>query len=107
MLLTAWRPWNRARKGKETPVGKIKLEPIVLLLAGMVVFNEILLVGSAHFFPTDGQTFQVIGNAVSAFIGALLMRVKPQSKSDETVMPPPGGKIESSTVTSASVESDK
>lgn len=56
----------------------LKLEPVLVLLAALVVFFAVLLISCAHFFPTDGQTFQVISGLVTGFSGALLMRVKPR-----------------------------
>lgn len=54
-----------------------RLEPILYLLAGMVIFFTVLLFVSAKFLTNDGQTFQVISGLLTGFAGALLARVKP------------------------------
>jgi cytochrome c biogenesis protein CcdA len=62
-----------------------RIEPVLLLLATMIVFFTVLLLGSAHYFPNDGQTFQVISGLLTGFSGAFLMRVKPTSKKDDDI----------------------
>lgn len=65
-----------------------KLDPVLLLLTGLIVFFAIILVGLAKFLSDDGQTFQVVGNVLSGFVGALLMRVKTDTGIAD---PGPGG----------------
>ena len=60
-----------------------RLEPVLLLLATMIVFFTVLLFVSARWFPNDGQTFQAIASLLSGFSGAFLMRVKPVGKKDD------------------------
>ena len=60
-----------------------QLEPVLFLLSGMVVLFTLLLFISEKMFPNDGQIFQILGNLVSGFAGALLMRVKPRTQDDE------------------------
>jgi len=56
-----------------------KIEPVVLLLfLGMVIFTGVLL-GCEHFFPMDGQLFQVFAGLLTGFSGAFFMRVKPKN----------------------------
>ena len=43
-----------------------RIKPVLLLLASMIVFFTVVLIGSAHFFPNDGQTFQVISQLLAA-----------------------------------------
>lgn len=88
-----------------------RVEPIVLLLVGLVLFFTLVLIGIAVFLSSDGQTFQVIANLVAGFSGALLMRVKPrgspqdppdplpasihrtvESRTESQTLPPPDGK---------------
>ena len=67
-------------------------EPVVLLLfIGMVFFCGVLIF-CEHFFPMDGQIFQVIAGLLSGFSGAFFMRVKPQKANsdqpDDPAAPP-------------------
>ena len=56
-----------------------KIEPVVLLLfLGMIIFAGVLL-GCEHFFPMDGQLFQVFAGLLTGFSGAFFMRVKPKN----------------------------
>ncbi|HKS75107.1 MAG TPA: hypothetical protein VJQ82_18005 [Terriglobales bacterium] len=64
-----------------------RFEPVLLLLSGLVIFFTACLFASEHFFKDDGQMFQVVSNLLSGFGGALLMRVKPASKSTESADP--------------------
>jgi hypothetical protein len=66
-----------------------KIEPIVLLLVGLVVLFSCALIGVAKFMSSDGQTFQVIANLDSGFAGALLMRVKPKGTTEDPTIPMP------------------
>lgn len=61
------------------------IEPVVKLLAALIVFLLLVLVAVSKWSPNDGQTFQVISSLLTGFAGALLMRVKPDTKSE----PPP------------------
>ncbi len=58
----------------------MKIEPVLRLLAVMVVFFTLLLFVAEKLFPNDGQIFQVISGLLAGYGGALLMRVKPQDK---------------------------
>lgn len=60
-----------------------RIEPVLLLLAGMIVFFTVVLIGSAHFFPNDGQTFQVISQLLAGVSGAFLLRITPTTKKAE------------------------
>ena len=78
-----------------------RVEPIVMLLAGLVVFFTLLLVGVAKFMAMDGQTFQVVSGLVTGFAGALLMRVKPRAAADPSGDPLPEGTTRKTEVQSA------
>lgn len=56
-----------------------KIEPIVILMTGLVLTFTILLIFVAKTMSSDGQTFQIIAGLVTGFSGALLMRVKPRA----------------------------
>jgi hypothetical protein len=61
-----------------------KIEPVVSLLAVlMIVFTVALFVSNA-MFPMDGQMFQVIASLVSGVTGAFMMRVKPRTEPGST-----------------------
>jgi hypothetical protein len=66
---------------RESPV-----EPVLLLLAGLLVFFACAIIYCEHFFASDGQIFQVFSGVMTAISGALLMRVKP-SKNDQSSSP--------------------
>jgi hypothetical protein len=83
-------------------------DPVLLLLllstfgfAGMMIFVEFK-------FPNDGQVFQVMSGLTTGFAGAVLARVKPQSREEEKSAS--GGKItevEKTTTTSVSIPDPK
>lgn len=73
-----------------------KIEPIIYLLFGAVVFFSLMLVGISKWSPNDGQTFQCISTLVSGFAGALMMRVKPP----DTRQPLPPGSTQVKETTS-------
>ena len=82
-----------------------KIEPVLYLLTFLVLVFTCSLFASEHFFPNDGQIFQVVSNLLSGFGGALLMRVKPAAKAtDDPVIPPPGTTLSSTASTTASSE---
>ena len=54
-----------------------RIEPIVWLLAGMVIYFSLMLVGISKWSPNDGQTFQLLAGAMTTLLGALAMRIKP------------------------------
>jgi hypothetical protein len=47
----------------------------MVFFCGVLIFCE-------HFFPMDGQIFQVIAGLLSGFSGAFFMRVKPTKPTD-------------------------
>jgi uncharacterized membrane-anchored protein len=59
------------------------IEPVLLLLAGLLVLFTFLLLWCSVVLKTDGQTFQVISSLVTGFAGALLMRIKPRGQADK------------------------
>ena len=77
------------------------LDPVVRLLAGLLVFFTLVLIVTDWFFKSEGQVFQVFSNALSGIVGALLMRVKPDSPA------PPGTHTVSASVTETSAEPPK
>jgi len=56
-----------------------EIEPIILLLAALLIFFTAALFVSEKLFPQDGQIFQVISGLLTGIGGALMMRVKPPS----------------------------
>ena len=78
-----------------------KIEPVLYLLTFLVLVFTCSLFASEHFFPNDGQIFQVVSNLLSGFGGALLMRVKPAAKTPDD---PPGTTLSSTASTTASSE---
>jgi hypothetical protein len=60
------------------------LEPIIKLLAGLLVFSIVVAFAAEVFFPSDGAFFQLVSNLVSGILGALLMRTKPRDSTEPT-----------------------
>lgn len=60
-----------------------KIEPILFMLAGLIVFFACLLIFVEHFFASDGQVFQVISNILSGIAGAFIMRIKPANQGQQ------------------------
>lgn len=60
-------------------MNETKLEPVILLLFIGMVFFTAMLFTAEHYFPMDGQMFQVIAGLLTGFSGAFFMRVKPKS----------------------------
>lgn len=60
-----------------------RIDPVLLLLVYGMIFFTIVLIGVEHFFPNDGQVFQVISGLITAFSGAFFLRVKPQTPQEE------------------------
>lgn len=56
-----------------------KVEPIVLLPFGAMVFFTGCLFAAEKWFNSDGQIFQVISGLLTGIAGAFLMRVKPSN----------------------------
>ncbi len=56
------------------------LDPVLRLLAALVIISILLMFAASKWFPSDGQTFQVMSGLINGFAGALLMRVKPPEK---------------------------
>lgn len=82
---------------------KERVEPIVALLFGGLVFFTGMVFMCEHFYKDDGQLFQVISNLLSAFSGAFFMRIK--ARGTETPQVPPG--TTTATVTTAVPEPPK
>ena len=76
------------------------LDPVVRLLAGLLVFFTLVLIVTDWFFKSEGQVFQVFSNALSGIVGALLMRVKPDT-------PSPGTHTVSASITETPVDEPK
>ena len=53
------------------------VEPIIKLLAVLLVFFSLLVIFCDWRFQNDGQVFQVFSNIMSGIAGAILVRVKP------------------------------
>lgn len=65
-----------------------RIEPILILLFVAMVFFTGCVFAAEHFYPNDGQMFQVVSNLLSGISGAFLMRVKPPEKTPPTVQDP-------------------
>lgn len=50
----------------------VKIDPIVRLLSGLLVFLTLCLFASEVWFKTDGQFFQVVSGMATGVLGALL-----------------------------------
>ena len=59
------------------------IEPVLLLLAGMMVFFTGVLFIAERFFSSDAQVFQVICGLLTGISGAFLMRIKPAPHAPE------------------------
>jgi hypothetical protein len=81
-----------------------RIEPVVLLLAFlMMVFTGCLFL-SNKMFPMDGQMFQVIAGLLTGIAGAFMMRVKPkQDTTDTTTTSTVKGNPPAATITETSV----
>lgn len=60
-----------------------RIDPVLLLLMFGLIFFTGILIFVEHFFPSDGQVFQVVSGVLTAFSGAFFMRVKPQTPQEE------------------------
>ncbi len=54
------------------------LEPVLILLSGLMIFFTAMIFVAEHFFASDGQIFQVISGLLTGISGAFLMRIKPR-----------------------------
>lgn len=55
-----------------------QIDPILMLLfSGILFFTGILFI-SEHYYPMDGQIFQVISGLLTGFSGAFFMGIKNQ-----------------------------
>ncbi len=54
-----------------------KIEPVLKLLVGCLVFSVLALFASEIWFKEDSQLFQVLAGLVTGFGASLLTRVKP------------------------------
>ena len=59
---------------------KDKIEPVVLLLALLMVVFFGILIFCEFKFSMDGQIFQVFSGLLTGISGAFLMRIKPKSQ---------------------------
>lgn len=55
-----------------------RVEPIVKLLALLMLVFSAIIIFCEHFFPMDGQIFQVFSGLLAGISGAFLMRIKPR-----------------------------
>lgn len=72
------------------------VEPVLLLLAGLMIFFTATLFACEHFFNNDGQVFQVMSGLLTGISGAFLMRIKPRGPN---AIPDPDNTTTASTVT--------
>lgn len=54
-----------------------EIEPILYLLAAIILFFTVVLIGVEYIFKDDAQVFQVIATLLTGFAGAFMGRVKP------------------------------
>ncbi len=73
------------------------VEPIIKLLSALIIFFTVVLIFCEHFFPADGQVFQVFCGVLTGLVGALMIRVKPpHSEGDDKSTTVVGKIVESS-----------
>jgi uncharacterized membrane-anchored protein len=58
-----------------------KIEPILYLLAAMMIFFTAVLIGVEWGFHDDAQVFQVVATILSGIAGAFTIRIKPANQS--------------------------
>ncbi len=75
---------------------------VLKLLIFCVVFSVVCLFACEHFYPNDGQMFQVIAGLVTGFSGAFLMFIRNKLGIPEP--PPPGSQRTTVTGTSTVVK---
>lgn len=70
-----------------------QLDPVLILLAAMMVFFTAALFVCATLLKTDGQTFQVISSLLTGISGAFLGRIMPKKEPHpaDTETPKPAG----------------
>ena len=65
-----------------------KIDPIILLLTGLLIFFTAVLIVCEHYFYQDAVLFAVVSGLLGNVSGALFMGVKNQLGIPDT--PPPG-----------------
>lgn len=65
------------------PVAKNNIDPILFLLFAGMILCGLGVLWVDHFFPSDGQVFQVFSNLLAGFSGAFFMRVNPHRTDDK------------------------
>ncbi len=76
--------------GDGRPHGE-RIEPIVWMLAALIIFFAVLMVGISRWAPNDGQTFQALVGLLTTFSGAFVMRVKPSGSLAQSQNPEGNG----------------
>jgi len=61
-----------------------KVEPVVFLLAALMLIFSLIVIFCEKVFPNDGQVFQVFSNLLAGISGAFLMRIKPRGADPDT-----------------------
>lgn len=56
------------------------VEPVMYLLALLILFFTAVLIGVEYFFRDDAQVFQVVATVLTGFTGAFLGRIKPANQ---------------------------
>lgn len=54
-----------------------KIEPVLLLLVGVMLFFVLTLFLAEYWFQSDSQLFQVMAQLLSGIAGAFMGRIKP------------------------------
>ena len=67
----------------QDPIQHGQVEPLQWLLTGLMVFFTGVVLWISIYQKEDGQTFQVMGNMLSGFGGALLMSIKGPGSKDK------------------------
>lgn len=60
-----------------------RVDPVLLLLLGAIVFFTLVMIYASHLFPTNQVLFQTISGLLTGFSGAFIMRVNPKSMSQQ------------------------
>lgn len=71
-----------------------KIEPIMLLLAALVLIFTGVLIGAEWAFKDDAQIFQVVASILTGLSGAFMGRIKPARQVQPQDVPESEQKLE-------------
>jgi hypothetical protein len=80
-----------------------RIDPVLRLLAGLIVFFTFVLIACDYGFKSEGQVFQVFSGVLTGLMGAFLARIKPPAHDE---VPPPGTSQTTIQATTAAAVSD-